>query len=308
MLLAALRQAAWCRTRSCPNMERSNSSHGGAGAGTAGRGRRGDSARTGAAVAFRSGQRVSFTRCPTQAPPAMARTFTGASSTRPTSPALYDERRALGLSAAGSRFVAGILHYLPALCAVTARRIPSYYGCGPIAGLPCNATSGRWTAARRCGSARRGGRRGSARARVQRRVSGGRRHRESLSRARRAGAAGLEGIRRDMSLERHKPQPLARVVAQRARTPRSLRPAAEWLGADVLSAYLRFKRAEIAAWKTSMKRRSAAAMPKFIETGPAGNAPAGARPSRTALRLRTRSRRRAAASASKSVCRASPIS
>ena len=59
--------------------------------------------------------------------------------------------------------------------------------------------------------------------------------------------AGLEGIRRDMSLERHKPQPLPESLRSALELLEACGPAAEWLGADVLSAYLRFKRAEIAS-------------------------------------------------------------
>jgi len=67
-----------------------------------------------------------------------------------------------------------------------------------------------------------------------------------------------------MSLERHKPAGAAESLRSALE---SSKPAGRGrvVGADVLS-LLRFKRAEIASLEDAMKRRSAAAMPKFIET------------------------------------------
>jgi glutamine synthetase len=200
------------------------------------------------AVAFRSGQRVSFTPLPNPSAASNGTHIHWSFLDEADQPALYDERRALGLSAAGSRFVAGILHYLPALCAVTAPSIPSYYRLRPNRWAPVQCDVGaldRGAALRICPAA---GGDAAARARafnVEFRVA------DATASPYLALAvlvqAGLEGIRRDMSLERHKPQPLPESLRSALELLEACGPAAEWLGADVLSAYLRFKRAEIAS-------------------------------------------------------------
>jgi glutamine synthetase len=50
-----------------------------------------------------------------------------------------------------------------------------------------------------------------------------------------------------MSIERLKPQPLPDSLSSALELLEACGPAAEWLGAHVLSAYLRFKRAEISS-------------------------------------------------------------
>ena len=59
--------------------------------------------------------------------------------------------------------------------------------------------------------------------------------------------AGLEGIRRDIEPRAAEAAAAARVVEEALELLEACAPAADWLGADVLSAYLRFKRAEIAS-------------------------------------------------------------
>jgi glutamine synthetase len=58
--------------------------------------------------------------------------------------------------------------------------------------------------------------------------------------------AGLDGIRRRLPLDAHRPQPLPDNLGHALDLLESS-AAAEWLGADVLAAYVCFKRAEIAA-------------------------------------------------------------
>ena len=52
---------------------------------------------------------------------------------------LYDEQRPWHLSQLGSQFVAGILHHLPALCAVTAPSVASYFRLRPNRWAPVRA-------------------------------------------------------------------------------------------------------------------------------------------------------------------------
>src|SRR5258708_6232158 len=57
--------------------------------------------------------------------------------------------------------------------------------------------------------------------------------------------AGLGGIRHDRQIEDENPRPLPTGLEQALQLPEAREPAAEWLGGDLFSAYLRFKRAEI---------------------------------------------------------------
>jgi glutamine synthetase len=57
--------------------------------------------------------------------------------------------------------------------------------------------------------------------------------------------AGLDGIRHQRRIEYTNPQPLPSTLDQALTLLEECAPASEWLGADLLSAYLRFKRAEI---------------------------------------------------------------
>ena len=55
---------------------------------------------------------------------------------------LYDEQRPWQLSLLGSQFIAGIQHHLPALCAVTAPSVASYYRLRPNRWAPVRADVG----------------------------------------------------------------------------------------------------------------------------------------------------------------------
>ncbi len=55
-------------------------------------------------------------------------------------PAMYDAKGPLGLSVLGARFVAGVTHHLPALCAVTAPSAVSYIRMRPNRWAPTHAT------------------------------------------------------------------------------------------------------------------------------------------------------------------------
>jgi glutamine synthetase len=57
--------------------------------------------------------------------------------------------------------------------------------------------------------------------------------------------AGLDGIRHERQIEDENPRVLPTSLEQALQLLEACEPAAEWLGADLLSAYLKFKRAEI---------------------------------------------------------------
>ncbi|HEY2017904.1 MAG TPA: hypothetical protein VGH38_30580, partial [Bryobacteraceae bacterium] len=94
------------------------------------------------AVAFRLGHRVSF--APIHDPNGVG------SGThihfsfldRNGQPVLYDGSRPWQVSALGTHFIAGILHHMPALCAVTAASVASYYRLRPNRWAPVKADAG----------------------------------------------------------------------------------------------------------------------------------------------------------------------
>ena len=199
------------------------------------------------AVAFRLGHRVSF--APIHDP-----NGTGSGTHVHWSfldgndqPVLYDAKRPWALSLLGSQFIAGILHYLPALCAVTTPSVPSYYRLRPNRWAPVQTDVGlmdRGTAVR---IAPVFGSDPTQRARqfnVEFRVA------DAAASPYLALAvliqAGLDGIRHRWDMAAHTPRPLPEGLDQALNLLEATEAAAEWLGADLFSAYIRFKRAEIA--------------------------------------------------------------
>jgi glutamine synthetase len=198
------------------------------------------------AVAFRLGQRVSFT--PILTPEAVSNgthihfSFLDADDR----PVLYEERQPWQLSLPGRQFVAGILHHLPALCAVTVPSVASYYRLRPNRWAPVLADVGaldRGTALRICPVTGSDPGQRARQCNVEFRVA------DATASPYLALAvlvqAGLDGIREQRSIERDNPQPLpgslAAAVTRLEQTPL----AAQWLGPELLAAYLRLKRAEI---------------------------------------------------------------
>ena len=199
------------------------------------------------AVAFRLGHRVSHTPILTPEAVGNGTHIHFSFLDRVDRPALYDERQPWQLSLPGRQFIAGILHHLPALCAVTTPSVASYYRLRPNRWAPVLADVGaldRGTAVRICP------------------VTGG----DSDQRARQFNVefrvadataspylalamlvqAGLDGIRERRGIEPDDPRPLpGSLAAALALLEQS--PAAQWLGADLLAAYLQFKRAEISS-------------------------------------------------------------
>ena len=94
------------------------------------------------AVAFRLGERVSFS--PIHEPNGVGNGthIHWSFLDRDGQPVLHDEGRPWQLSTLGTHFVAGILHHMPALCAVTAASVASYYRLRPDRWAPVKADAG----------------------------------------------------------------------------------------------------------------------------------------------------------------------
>jgi glutamine synthetase len=161
-------------------------------------------------------------------------------------PVLYDESQPRQLSVLGSRFLAGIQHHLPSICAVTAPSPPSYFRLRPDRWAPVKADVGerdRGAALRICAMS---GADRDARARqcnVEFRVA------DATASPYLALAmlvfAGLDGLRRERSIATEALAALPTSLGAALTLLERNELAAEWLGADLLSAYILFKRAEV---------------------------------------------------------------
>jgi glutamine synthetase len=198
------------------------------------------------AVAFRLGSRVSFSPLPRPDAASNGTHIHWSLLDENDEPVLYDPERPLNLSPQGAQFAAGILHHLPALCAVTAPSIPSYYRLRPNRWAPVRADIGaldRGAALRICAAV---GADPGLRARqfnVEFRVA------DATASPYLALAvlvqAGLDGIDHRRPLGTQAPQTLPDTLSGALERLESSEAAARWLGADLLAAYVRFKRAEI---------------------------------------------------------------
>ena len=198
------------------------------------------------AVAFRLGHRVSFTPLPTPAAVSSGTHIHFSFLDRDDRPVLYDEQQPWQLSVRGRQFIAGILHHLPALCAVTTPSVASYYRLRPNRWAPVLADVGaldRGTALRICPVTGSDPGQRARQFNVEFRVADGTASPYLVLAM--LVQAGLEGIRgqREISLDspRRLPASLEAALALLEQTA----PAAEWLGAELCAAYLPFKRAEI---------------------------------------------------------------
>jgi glutamine synthetase len=198
------------------------------------------------AVAFRFGHRASFTPLPepngTSNGTHIHWSFLGDDD----QPVLYDERQPRQLSTLGSQFIAGVLHHLPALCAVTAPSVPSYYRMRPNRFAPMQSDVGnldRGSAVRICPAAGHDPGQRARQFNVEFRVA------DATASPYLALAmlvqAGLDGIRQRRDLEAHVPQPLPDSLGKALTLLESSAAAEEWLGPELLPAYVAFKRAEI---------------------------------------------------------------
>jgi glutamine synthetase len=198
------------------------------------------------AVAFRFGSRVSFTPLPEPNGASNGTHIHWSFLDRDDQPVLYDEGQPWQLSVLGRQFIAGVLHHLPAMCAVTAPSVPSYYRLRPNRWAPIQADAGaldRGTAVRICPVA------GDERAQRARQFNIEFRVADATASPYLALAmlvqAGLEGIRQGREIDAKRPQPLPANLEAALTLLESSESAAEWLGADLLAGYVLFKRAEI---------------------------------------------------------------
>ncbi|HWW30529.1 MAG TPA: glutamine synthetase family protein [Steroidobacteraceae bacterium] len=197
------------------------------------------------AVAFRLGHRVSFTPIPEPGGIGNGTHVHFSFLDRDARPVLHDEHRPWGLSLSGAQFIAGILHHLPALCAVTAPSLPSYYRLRPNRWAPVNADVGmldRGTALRICpavGDAQQRARGYNVEFRVADATAS-----PYLALALMV-QAGLDGIRHQWEIEAMDVRALPTHLEQALEHLSASESAAQWLGTELHSAYILFKRAEI---------------------------------------------------------------
>lgn len=183
-------------------------------------------------------------------------------------PAMHDPRGPFGLAPAAAHFVAGVLHHMPALAAVTAPSVASYYRLRPHRWAPTWATLGyrdRGAALRVCPVFAAAAGHAAVpdmahQFNVEYRVADA-----AASPYMALGAilhAGVDGVRRGLALPEAVPDiwgmtDEAREAAGIRRLPQSLEEALGclaatpeargWFGGPFLDAYLDFKRAEQAA-------------------------------------------------------------
>jgi glutamine synthetase len=198
------------------------------------------------AVAFRLGHRVSFTPLPEPGGTSNGTHIHWSFLDQDDQPVLYDERQLWHLSPLGRQFIAGVLHHLPALCAVTAPSMPSYYRMRPNRWAPMQADVGsldRGTAVRICPVTASDHAHRARQYNIEFRVA------DATASPYLALAmmvqAGLDGIRQQREIDSGRPQPLPGNLEAALKLLESSEAAAEWLGADLLAAYVLFKRAEI---------------------------------------------------------------
>jgi glutamine synthetase len=203
------------------------------------------------AVAFRLGQRVSFTPAPEPNGTANGTHIHWSFLDSADRPVLYDEARPWQLSVLGTQFVAGIQHHLPALCAVTAPSMASYFRLRPNRWAPVLADMGavdRGKAIRICAVSGEDAPRRAQQCNVEFRVA------DATASPYLVLAmliqAGLDGIRRRRDVKIDQPAPLPRTLNAALALLEASGDAADWLGTDLLRAYLQFKRAEIAVLET----------------------------------------------------------
>jgi glutamine synthetase len=198
------------------------------------------------AVAFRVGQRVSF--CPIPAPNGTGNGTHIHWSFRDEAdrPVLYDESRPWLLSAVGHHFVAGIQHHLPALCAITTPAASSYYRLRPNRWAPVRADVApldRGAAIRISPLAAGDAAERAKSFNVEFRVADA-----AVSPYLALAAlvqAGIDGVRRRLDIEIDAPPALPTSLGAALEALEASAAAAHWLGAEVHSAYLAFKRAEL---------------------------------------------------------------
>ena len=198
------------------------------------------------AVAFRFGERVSFAPIPTPSAVSNGTHIHWSFLDADERAVLYEEAQPWHLSQFGRCFLAGIQHHLPALCAVTAPSVASYYRLRPNHWAPVHAdvaSCDRGTALRICPLAASAPEERARQFNLEFRVA------DATASPYLALAmlvqAGLEGVREKRQIQLQDPEPLPGSLEDALKRLERTPAAAEWLGSNLLSAYLRFKRAEI---------------------------------------------------------------
>jgi glutamine synthetase len=161
-------------------------------------------------------------------------------------PAMHDAAGPFGLSPVAAQFVAGVMHHLPALCAVTAPSAVSYIRMRPNRWAPTHATLAQQDRA--------------ASLRVCPIGPGGTAARQFNVEYHCADAAaspylalgalvwaGVDGIRQKRALPAGEGAPLPATLGQALDALEATAEAAEWFGARFLGAYLMHKRGEFGA-------------------------------------------------------------
>jgi glutamine synthetase len=202
------------------------------------------------AVAFRLGHRVSLAPIPEPNGTGNGTHIHWSFLDSDGRPVLYDAQGLWQLSRLGSQFVAGIQRHLPALCALTAPSVSSYYRLRPNRWAPVHADVGpldRGAALRICPVS---GDDPSQRARqlnVEFRVA------DATASPYLALAAlihaGIDGVQNGWEIDPSPARTLPASLPEALIALEANERATEWLGADLLSAYLLFKRAEISGVK-----------------------------------------------------------
>jgi glutamine synthetase len=198
------------------------------------------------AVAYRFGQAVSLTPIATPNGVGNGTHVHFSLLDRDGRPALYDAERAWNLSDIGRRFVAGILHHLPALCAVTTPSVASYVRLRPNRWAPVYADVApldRGAAVRIAPVNATDPTERAKQFNVEFRVA------DATANPYLALAlmvqAGVDGVREKREIDATSRRPLPNGLAEALTLLDDTPAASAWLGADLFAGYLLFKRAEI---------------------------------------------------------------
>jgi glutamine synthetase len=198
------------------------------------------------AIAFRLGHRVSFNPIPEPTGTSNGTHIHFSFLNQDNRPILYDDQDPWQISTVGRQFIAGIQHHLPALCAVTAPSVASYYRLRPNRWAPVQADVApvdRGAALRICPMV------GNDPVQRARQCNAEFRVADATASPYLALAvliqAGLDGIREHRTIEVKNPPSLPNSLEAALTFLEANECAADWLGADFLSTYAQFKRAEI---------------------------------------------------------------
>jgi glutamine synthetase len=159
---------------------------------------------------------------------------------------LHAPENPMQLSEVGGHFIAGLLHHLPAVCAITAPSVASYYRLRPGGWAPALNNVGvldRGAAVRICPGTLRDPALRAQQFNLEYRVA------DATASPYLALAilvqAGLEGVRARRELEQLIPQPLPSSLSDALSALARSEMATEALGSQLLRAYVQFKHAEI---------------------------------------------------------------